>query len=77
MPYSSNKNLPKSIQEHLPEHAQDIYREACNHAYETYKKPTKRREKESSLESVAHQVAWGAVKKSYKKKGEQWVPKKK
>ena len=33
MPYPTNADLPRSVQAHLPEHAQDIYREAFNHAY--------------------------------------------
>ena len=32
MPYSNNKELPKGVQNHLPTHGQDIYREAFNHA---------------------------------------------
>ena len=33
MPYPTNADLPASVRAHLPEHAQDIYREAFNHAY--------------------------------------------
>ena len=33
MPYRSNGDLPPSVQAHLPPHAQDIYREAFNHAF--------------------------------------------
>ena len=33
MPYPANSDLPASVQEHLPPHAQDIYREAFNHAF--------------------------------------------
>ena len=33
MPYSANAYLPPSVRNHLPSHAQDIYREAFNHAY--------------------------------------------
>ena len=36
MPYQLNNNLPPSVRNHLPEHAQDIYREAFNHAYEAH-----------------------------------------
>ena len=32
MPYRSNEDLPMPVQAHLPPHAQDIYREAFNHA---------------------------------------------
>lgn len=33
MPYSQNIDLPPAIRNHLPAHAQDIYREAFNHAF--------------------------------------------
>ena len=33
MPYDINSDLPPAVRGHLPEHAQDIYREAFNHAY--------------------------------------------
>ena len=33
MPYPTNAYLPPSVRCHLPEHAQDIYHEAFNHAY--------------------------------------------
>jgi ChaB len=32
MPYQMNSELPSSVKSHLPNHAQDIYREAFNHA---------------------------------------------
>ena len=31
MPYLSLKDLPKSVQDHLPKHAQEIYKEAVDH----------------------------------------------
>jgi cation transport regulator len=67
MPYSANADLPASVRHHLPEHAQDIYREAFNHAYAAHAG-------ESGQEERAHRIAWGAVKKSYVKDGETWVP---
>lgn len=33
MPYAHNSDLPPSVCSHLPEHVQDIYREAFNRAY--------------------------------------------
>ena len=33
MPYQTNADLPESVKRHLPDHAQDIYRAAFNHAY--------------------------------------------
>ena len=66
MPYSSNTDLPPKVKDHLPQHAQDIYREAFNHAWDHYKSASKRRGGDSR-ETVAHKVAWAAVEKKYKK----------
>lgn len=74
MPYNSNKDLPDRVQNHLPEHAQDIYREAYNNAWEHYKDPKKRRVNES-LEEVSHKVAWAAVKEKYIQKNDKWIRK--
>ena len=60
----------------LPEHAQHIYKKAHASAIEQYQNPQKRRGgKRQSAEEVAHKTAWAAVKKEYKKKGNQWVKK--
>jgi len=67
MPYLLNDDLPPSVRNHLPEHAQDIYREAFNHAWEEYSGDPRR-------EEIAHRVAWAAVKKVYVKAGAAWVP---
>jgi cation transport regulator len=66
MPYKNIDNLPDSVRKNLPEHAQEIYREAFNHALAEYADPKKRRDN-SSLEEVTHRVAWAAVKKKYEK----------
>jgi cation transport regulator len=66
MPYNTNSELPEPVQNRLPEHAQDIYREAFNDAWEEYSDPSKRRGEESQ-EAVAFKVAWSAVKKEYEK----------
>jgi cation transport regulator len=61
----------------LPSHAQKIYSKAHKNALKQYVIPSKRRGgKRQSKEQVAHKVAWSAVKKEYKKKGDKWVPKK-
>lgn len=75
MPYRTNNDLPESVSNHLPQHAQDIYREAFNHAWEQYKEPAKRR-KGGSREEVAHRVAWSAIKSKYEKHGDRWEAKK-
>ena len=67
MPYQSNLDLPESVRNHLPHHAQDIYREAFNHAYAAHAG-------ESGHEERAHRIAWAAVKRSYVKAGDSWVP---
>ena len=73
MPYEKNKDLPEDIQEHLPEHAQDIYREAFNSAWKQYKNPKERRGNESR-EAVSHKVAWSAVEEKYHKESSgKWV----
>ncbi|MBD3262785.1 cation transport regulator ChaB [Candidatus Woesearchaeota archaeon] len=74
MPYKTNKELPKRVRDNLPKHAQEIFRKAFNNAYKQYKKPSERRGG-ASREETANKVAWSAVKKVYKKKGDKWVKK--
>lgn len=62
MPYAMNDDLPPSVRDHLPSHAQDIFREAFNHAFDRYD------------EATAFRIAWAAVKRSYEKVGSEWVP---
>src|SRR5512134_2007895 len=59
MPYRTDEELPDSVKNNLPAHAQDIYREAFNSAWEEYEDASKRRGNESR-EEVAHKVAWAA-----------------
>lgn len=66
MPYQSTDELPNGVQNVLPAHAQEIYKEAFNSAYEEYKHPEDRRG-DAGREEVAHRVAWSAVKQSYEK----------
>lgn len=66
MPYRINKDLPAGVKNNLPPHAQSIFREAFNHAWEEYRQPAKRRGG-ASREEVAQKVAWSAVKKEYGK----------
>jgi cation transport regulator len=67
MPYRANNDLPPSVRNHLPAHAQDIYREVFNHAYTAHAG-------EIDQEKRAHMIAWAAVKRSYVKHGNSWVP---
>ena len=66
MPYHSNAELPKSVKDHLPKHAQEIYREAYNSAWDQYEDPEERRG-DASREETSHKVAWAAVKQDYEK----------
>lgn len=63
MPYRSNHDLPPAIRSHLPDHAQDIYREAFNYAYAAHAG-------EADRERHAHLIAWAAVKRRYTKDGD-------
>lgn len=71
MPYSSINELPDSVKGVLPDHAQEIYKEAFNSAYDQYDKPEERRGN-ADREEVAHKVAWSAVKQKYKKGDHHW-----
>jgi cation transport regulator len=66
MPYLTNDDLPAPVQEHLPPHAQDIYREAFNHAFAAHAGDPRQ-------EEASHRIAWAAVKRSYVKIGGSWV----
>lgn len=57
MPYEKLSDLPDGVREHLPKHAQEIYRAAFNSAWEQY----------DHVEETAHKVAWAAVKNEYEK----------
>ena len=75
MPYTKREDLPKSVTHVLPAHAQDIYKEAFNNAWDEYQRPENRK-KGGSQEETAHRVAWAAVKKKYEKGAdEKWHPK--
>jgi cation transport regulator len=75
MPYDRVNELPDSVKNVLPKHAQEIYKEAFNSAWDQYDTPGERRG-DDTREETAHQVAWGAVKRGYEK-GEsgKWVKK--
>jgi cation transport regulator len=62
VPYKDLNDLPKPVQEHLPKHAQEIYRAAYNSAWEEYAQDEER----------SHKVAWSAVKKKYVKDESTW-----
>lgn len=66
MPYKSKAELPENVKNVLPAHAQEIYMETYNNAWEQYDQPEERRG-DSSREETAHRVAWAAVKNTYEK----------
>lgn len=63
MPYNQVSDLPDSVKDHLPKHAQEIYLKTFNNAWQEYKEPEKRFD-DVSQEETAHRVAWAAVKKA-------------
>jgi cation transport regulator len=66
LPYDRLEDLPESVRDNLPKHAQEIYRAAYNSAEDQY-----------GEESRAHRVAWSAVEEKYEKNEEgNWVEKK-
>jgi cation transport regulator len=56
------------VQHALPAHAQDIDREAFNHAFAAHAGDPRQ-------EEAAHRIAWAAVKRAYVKEGGAWVRK--
>ncbi len=64
MPYDRLSDLPEAVREHLPQHAQEIFRAAFNNAWDEY----------GHDEERAFRVAWGAVERDYEKdeKTGQW-----
>jgi cation transport regulator len=57
MPYDRLSDLPEAVREHLPQHAQEIFRAAFNSAWDEYHHDEER----------AFRVAWGAVEQDYTK----------
>jgi cation transport regulator len=72
MLYEQISDLPATVQDSLPEQAQEIYRQAYNRAYRMYANPWSRRGAASQAE-IANKIAWRAVKEKYQKDNGQWV----
>ena len=66
MPYSQNLDLPPAVRDHLPAHAQHIYREAFNHAFAGHTGDARQ-------EEAAHRITWAAVERRYLKEDGEWV----
>jgi cation transport regulator len=74
MPYRDITDLPGRVKTSLPRHAQHIYKEAFNHAYDQYKNQSTGRVS-ADREEIAHKVAWSAVKHKYHKGSDnKWHP---
>jgi cation transport regulator len=67
MPYRQIEDLPRAIRGHLPQHAQEIYLAAFNNAWDQHADAR-------DGEAMVHRIAWAAVKRRYRKAGEEWVP---
>lgn len=71
MPYHSKAELPDQVKDNLPSHAQEIYKEAFNNAFDRFKDPDKRKG-DASREEASHKVAWNAVEQEYHKEDGKW-----
>lgn len=73
MPYTQIDELPSAVKDHLPKHAQEVFKETYNNAWKEYADADKRDGNEGH-EEVAMKVAWSAVKKAGYEKGpdDQW-----
>jgi cation transport regulator len=74
MPYKNLSDLPDNVKASLPVHAQEIYRAAFNSAWQQYKDSADRYG-DDDRETVAHKVAWSAVKEKYEKRAGHWSEK--
>jgi cation transport regulator len=67
VPYATTSELPPAVR-WLPPHAQEIFLEAFNSAWQSYADRGPQ-----DQEEIAFRVAWAAVKTRYRKQGETWV----
>lgn len=74
MPYDRIDELPNQVKDNLPKHAQEIFKEAYNNAWNQYADPEERKG-DASREETANRVAWNAVKQEYTKQDGDWVKK--
>lgn len=75
MPYKNLSDLPDSVRDNLPKHAQEIYQAAFNSAWDQYADASDRHG-DDTREETAHKVAWAAVKNIYVKNDNgRWVKK--
>jgi cation transport regulator len=67
MPYITTSDLPPAVRQ-LPAHAHEIFLSAFNNAWRSYAGRAAQEQEE-----IAFRVAWAAVKKHYRKRGDVWV----
>lgn len=60
--YDNLQALPKGVADNLPLHAQEIYKSTFNNAIKDHAG-------EKDAESIAHRIAWSAVKQTYEQNG--------
>ena len=71
MTYKFNKDLPEIVQNHLPERAQDIFREEYNAAWEKHQ--NRKLKPDETIEEISYKAAWAKVKTKYMQKNEKWI----
>jgi cation transport regulator len=62
MPYTNTAQLPKGVQQHLSQAAQEIYRDAYNEAWDSCRYAKDRFDTNDSRQVTANRVAWETVK---------------
>ena len=67
MPYPTNADLPASVQEHLPAHAQDIFRAGTSITLLRRTRVIRARRRQLIG------IPWAAVKRCYVKVGNDWI----
>jgi cation transport regulator len=63
MPYRTNADLPASVRENLPDHAQTIFRNTFDAAIH----------QPGITEQIAFKIAWAAMEKVYEKRDGRWI----
>ncbi len=66
MPHQTHSQRPPAGRSHLPDHAQDIFRQVFNPAFHAH--PGESRQAE-----IARRIAWAALKRRYVKSEPRWT----
>lgn len=73
MPYANNAQLPRGVQAYLSGTAQEIYREAYNHAWESCRYAQDRYDSHDSRQVTANRIAWETVKRRCYRRNGKWT----